>query len=1218
MSELSRLQLPDNNIYDLKDTISRNKVMKLSGIYPVIGTQTSATQYWKGNIDIDELYDGLTIAYYLPRASASSKNVELQLTLSDGVTTTASLPVYVTSNTRMTTHYSAGSTIILTYWSAGSISIDGTATTSGCWRRCDYSIANTNTIGEHAGSCTAGPEGMARYSLILQVDESHWESLVTSSSTATNKTMNGHGFLTTSPILYQSAGTYESGSNAGRDGCWSIATNVDSRYSFNCSNSWTTAGKPLYLVGNINSSDGKFYLKSTTWWASALPSTADGYYYWYVGQMCSAYQFTLHPYHPMYYFADGAIHSYDPYGVSYTFAGGTNQFTVTPSNGTAQTITVTPSIANNITGSGTSGYLAQFNGSDTITNGPQIGSSTTTYLRNDGSWATPVEAATTAPANVGTTSSGSSAKYAREDHVHGIDLATGDSNGQVKIAGTNVDVKGLGTAAYTASTAYATSAQGTLADNAMPISGGTFTGAVTMSGDPTANLHAATKQYVDTQISNGIAASDAMVFRGTVGTGGTKTTLPTTDVVIGDTYKAISAINIAAGSSWTGGAVSAKSGDLIVAMASTPTWIVVPSGDETVTTLKYSTTTQNLTTSAQSGALTVGEAATKQVVTSVDTSANLPTSNAVKSFVENKGYVTSSGVTEVSVGIGLALASGSSITSTGTIKAKLKSESGATYDSVTITNTENRQYAVVADASGYLSVNIPWTDTTYAQGTGISISNGIINHSNSVTGGTVGQSTGSSGAQLAIPYITFDDQGHITASGTHTHTISGFLPLSGGTMTGNIEFSDGSYIGITAGDFGVYSPTGHITILPYSDQGTTLGGVELDYYSLYPINDDIIDLGTQQHKWSTVYATSFNGTATMASADANGDVIDTTYRKLNDNSFSALTVTDLTAGNIVATGTARFINGLYGDLIGNASSATNATTVNNHTVNADVPSGAVFTDTTYTNGTGLSLSGTTFNHSNSVAAQTTQAIYPIAIDAQGHISSYGTAVTPLTSHQTIKQDGITGATVNRFGTCSTGASTPQKEVSITTGDYSLEAGARVTVKFSNANTADSPTLKVGSTAAKNIFHSGSQITTGDNKDLLKGVCDFIYDGTQYHLIGYSSYSASTVSVGSASAWSAGTLPTLTLANTTCDDITAWTSNTPTTPMTASVSGGTLTLTAGTAGSAATLSYTERTVGSASGWSQGTLPSLTVTSTTVVNGVAGSSITTHPMAQGGGY
>lgn len=81
---------------------------------------------------------------------------------------------------------------------------------------------------------------------------------------------------------------------------------------------------------------------------------------------------------------------------TYTFANGTNGFTVTPSGGTAQTVTVTPSITNNVTGSGTSGYIAKFNGAHTVTNGPQLGSSTTTYLNNAGSWATPPDTKNTA------------------------------------------------------------------------------------------------------------------------------------------------------------------------------------------------------------------------------------------------------------------------------------------------------------------------------------------------------------------------------------------------------------------------------------------------------------------------------------------------------------------------------------------------------------------------------------------------------------------------------------------------------------------------------------------------------------------------------------------------------------------------------------------------------------------------------------------------------
>lgn len=61
-------------------------------------------------------------------------------------------------------------------------------------------------------------------------------------------------------------------------------------------------------------------------------------------------------------------------------------------------------------------------------------------------------ASSAAPGKIASSSSqGSSVNYARQDHTHGIDIATGDSNGQVKIAGNNVSVKGLADLAYKAS-----------------------------------------------------------------------------------------------------------------------------------------------------------------------------------------------------------------------------------------------------------------------------------------------------------------------------------------------------------------------------------------------------------------------------------------------------------------------------------------------------------------------------------------------------------------------------------------------------------------------------------------------------------------------------------------------------------------------------------------------------------------------------------------------
>ena len=112
---------------------------------------------------------------------------------------------------------------------------------------------------------------------------------------------------------------------------------------------------------------------------------------------------------------------------------------------------------------------------------------------------------------------------------------------------------------------------------------------------------------------------------------------------------------------------------------------------------------------------------------------------------------------------------------------------------------------------------------------------------------------------------------------------------------------------------------------------------------------------------------------------------------------------------------------------------------------------------------------------------------------------YSNSQEVLTSHQTIKQDGVTGATVNRYGVCSTASGTAAKTVSITTGTFTLETGARVSVYFT-ANTATNPTLNVNSTGAKSIRIEGLSLDSAASAGYLKGVCDFVYDGTYWNLI----------------------------------------------------------------------------------------------------------------------
>lgn len=139
------------------------------------------------------------------------------------------------------------------------------------------------------------------------------------------------------------------------------------------------------------------------------------------------------------------------------------------------------------------------------------------------------------------------------------------------------------------------------------------------------------------------------------------------------------------------------------------------------------------------------------------------------------------------------------------------------------------------------------------------------------------------------------------------------------------------------------------------------------------------------------------------------------------------------------------------------------------------------------------------------SAGSTFTVPQLTVDKQGRITAASDKTVTVPSAQTITQDGLTGATINRYGSCSTAAGTAAKTVSVTNGTVptlnASAAGLKVTVKFNNANTANNPTLNVDSKGAKNIFHNGSQITTGENKALLAGVCDFIFDGTQWHLVG---------------------------------------------------------------------------------------------------------------------
>lgn len=83
-----------------------------------------------------------------------------------------------------------------------------------------------------------------------------------------------------------------------------------------------------------------------------------------------------------------------------------------------------------------------------------------------------------------------------------------------------------------------------------------------------------------------------------------------------------------------------------------------------------------------------------------------------------------------------------------------------------------------------------------------------------------------------------------------------------------------------------------------------------------------------------------------------------------------------------------------------------------------------------------------------------------------------------------------------YGTCTTAAATAAKAVTL--DSYALAVGGYVSVKFSNAITVANATLNINSRGAKPIFFNGAALAA--NVISANDIVTFVYDGTNYNLV----------------------------------------------------------------------------------------------------------------------
>ena len=108
------------------------------------------------------------------------------------------------------------------------------------------------------------------------------------------------------------------------------------------------------------------------------------------------------------------------------------------------------------------------------------------------------------------------------------------------------------------------------------------------------------------------------------------------------------------------------------------------------------------------------------------------------------------------------------------------------------------------------------------------------------------------------------------------------------------------------------------------------------------------------------------------------------------------------------------------------------------------------------------------------------------------------SVAKLTTARNINGISFDGTNdVNSFGIVNTAGNNSRKATTIT--NFKLVAGAQVTIKFTNNNTANNPTLNVSETGDVPIRYNGSNIEAA--KLTNAKIYTFVYDGVGYNLIG---------------------------------------------------------------------------------------------------------------------
>ena len=295
----------------------------------IYGTGTTNGVWQGSHPDITEYYAGLVVKFHMNTAGASTTTLDI-----NGL---GPKTVYLYNTAKLTTHYPSGTVIDLTYTDANGGSFYATMyydTTD------DYRIRWQNNV--TAGAYIHG------YQLLLEGMDGKFYPVTEGGVNGTTNTVSTAAFKPQGTMLYYDTST-DIAANA-QGGAYSLYeslyTSTMEYWSNRSTTAWATAGLPLYLVGTINSS-GAFILDNSTttsFLTQDLPTSADGKVYMQVGIMVNTSDLMRLPVnHPMFEYKDGAVRPY-------AYDGGNQTITLSGDLTGSGTTSINAQIAANVVG----------------------------------------------------------------------------------------------------------------------------------------------------------------------------------------------------------------------------------------------------------------------------------------------------------------------------------------------------------------------------------------------------------------------------------------------------------------------------------------------------------------------------------------------------------------------------------------------------------------------------------------------------------------------------------------------------------------------------------------------------------------------------------------------------------------------------------------------------------------------------------------------------